>query len=97
MNWKHSGCDDEQLMVLLRADENSEATRLAVSHVEQCDGCQKRLEELAASVDDWDEASELLAANSRDIADDRDLHANRWSAPDLAARLDGRVCPTTRD
>ncbi len=86
MNRNHSACNDEQLLVLLRADEDSEEACPVVSHVQHCNGCQQRLEELAASADDWDEASELLAAHRLATADIGEQHANRWSARDFAAR-----------
>jgi len=59
-------CSQEQLMSLLDGQLGQHDSDLALSHIEQCDGCRKSLEDLSGDVRDWKEAREILSS-SRDF------------------------------
>jgi serine/threonine protein kinase len=57
-NRKHSG--DAQLRVLLSGDETSDEYRTAAAHVEHCEACRKRLDDVAGPAEIEVEARQLL-------------------------------------
>ena len=59
-------CSQEQLMSLLDGQLGQHDSDLALSHIEQCDGCRKSLEDLSGDLRDWKEAREILSS-SRDF------------------------------
>jgi serine/threonine-protein kinase len=59
-------CSQEQLMSLLDGQLGQHDSGLALSHIEQCVGCRKLLEDLSGDVRDWKEAREILSS-SRDF------------------------------
>ena len=67
-------CSDNNLRILLREDEESDAFCRVAQHVEECSQCQTRLGELAAEQSDWNEAHEMLVS-SHDAADQNGDHS----------------------
>ena len=63
-----SKCDDNLLLEMLRTDENLPSQQHVIGHVEDCQRCQMRLAELAASGGEWKTAASVLS--TRDDADD---------------------------
>ncbi len=61
MNHKLIDCDDRQLAAILRTDDGAEKQAALAEHVETCSHCQKRLQELAASDDDWRRVGHVLS------------------------------------
>ena len=57
-------CSQEQLMSLLDGQLGQHDSDLALSHIEQCDGCRKSLEDLSGDVRDWKEAREILSSST---------------------------------
>jgi serine/threonine protein kinase len=72
--------DDRQIRSLLSADEDSAEYRLAAAHVETCDQCRERLNELAGSTDIDVSVRELLSDYPWDH-----LQRTRTLAPELDA------------
>lgn len=66
MNAESSNCDDLRLHSLLHADESSDDFAAAIAHIEHCDRCRKRLEELAASYDLWKQSRDALTGDELD-------------------------------
>jgi serine/threonine protein kinase len=66
----HGGCGDERLRVLLEQNEDSAEFRAAAHHVEQCPGCQQRLEELAAEGAVGGKLRSMLAQCGRSLSTD---------------------------
>ncbi len=54
-------CDDRQLVAMLRTDGDGSEQGPLIEHVETCLHCQRRLQELAASNDDWRRAGHVLS------------------------------------
>ncbi len=63
-------CDDHQLLRMLRSDSDSCDSGEMLDHVEQCQRCQHRLDELAANESEWRKTVEVLSSNARDAATD---------------------------
>ncbi|MFO0901996.1 MAG: serine/threonine-protein kinase [Pirellulales bacterium] len=61
MNTASSTCRDEPLRRLLEDAEQSAEYQAAARHVETCNACRRRLEELAAEQTVWLETQELLS------------------------------------
>ena len=59
-------CDDDRLLAMLRIEESMPEHDVLLDHVESCSHCQSRLQELAASKDDWQRAATILTP----VADD---------------------------
>jgi serine/threonine protein kinase len=51
-------------MSLLDGQLGQHDSDLALSHIEQCDGCRKSLEDLSGDVRDWKEAREILSSST---------------------------------
>jgi eukaryotic-like serine/threonine-protein kinase len=78
-------CDEQRLRTLLNAEEDTADFRTAAEHVESCPRCQSRLSDLAASGDEWAEASRLLAEDEGDADLTAELPARPWKADHAAA------------
>ncbi len=63
MNRNPTVCNDEQLSPLLYADEGSAEYENALQHVEQCDRCRSRLEQLAATKEMWQQSQTALCSD----------------------------------
>ena len=63
-------CDDQQLLRMLRTDSDSLDSGEMLDHVENCERCQHRLDELAADESEWLKTVEVLSSNARDAATD---------------------------
>ena len=61
-----SPCSDEKLRLLLYGEEGGEEFRDAVEHLQSCAACQSRLDELAASENEWTEAKQSLTSDDAD-------------------------------
>jgi serine/threonine protein kinase len=62
----HDKCDDQQLMEMLRGETiDRDSDRLLV-HVENCERCQHRLDELVADESEWQKAADILSGKSRE-------------------------------
>ncbi len=59
-------CNDEQLHALLYADESSAEYERASQHVEYCESCRMRLEQLAASDEMWRDTQQALSGDEID-------------------------------
>ncbi|MCA9136313.1 MAG: serine/threonine protein kinase [Planctomycetales bacterium] len=59
---KTNACDDRQLVAILGSDVDADELDAIAVHVETCSYCQTRLQELAASNDDWNRAGAILSA-----------------------------------
>ncbi|MEQ8791799.1 MAG: serine/threonine-protein kinase [Pirellulaceae bacterium] len=66
-------CEDRRLRLLLTAAEDSTEYKTAATHVESCLNCQTRLGALAADVQEWSEARELLTTNGDDLQIEQEL------------------------
>ena len=64
MNTEQTSCNDAFLIAILQNNDDSAEAQQVIDHVGNCVVCQKRLELLAASDDEWEEAGEVLAANA---------------------------------
>jgi len=60
MNTRSAECNDDNLLVLLDGDEDSDLFRRAASHVDSCAECQRRLTELSVDADHWAMLREML-------------------------------------
>lgn len=60
-------CDDQQLQRILRSDFEIRESNVLLDHVENCQRCQQRLDELAADESDWQKINDFLSS---------DAHAN---------------------
>src|SRR5690242_14092288 len=67
-------CDDARLRRLLADDDDAMSL-----HVEDCPHCQKRLAELAASDDDWQDARRLLSTDDVDALLAAEARERPWS------------------
>ncbi|MBL8817188.1 MAG: protein kinase [Planctomyces sp.] len=61
MNAKTILCDDQRLLAMLKSDSPDDDQDELMRHVEQCSHCQRRIEELAASPDDWHKVNAALS------------------------------------
>ena len=61
-------CDDERLRTLLRDGSAKGETDSQLEHVENCEYCQQRLSELAASEEEWRTAAEALSETPARVA-----------------------------
>ncbi|MEZ6064893.1 MAG: serine/threonine-protein kinase [Planctomycetaceae bacterium] len=75
MSHSATHCNDASLRALLAADEASDDFVDLSSHVQSCDRCQRRLEELAGTPVDWEEARDVLASFTDD---ELNLRATRF-------------------
>lgn len=66
MNRNPTLCNDEQLSPLLYADEGSAEYENALQHVEQCERCRQRLEQLAATKEMWQQSQTALCSDEWD-------------------------------
>ena len=77
-------CNDNSLEVLLNADEIGAAHADIQAHLDVCERCRSRLEQLAADGADWREVQKLLSEresiNEKDRRTWRDRAHNRYSA-----------------
>ena len=71
-------CGDETLERLLRTAISDEHDP-ALQHIESCEFCQQRLEELSQTAMPWDEVRELLDVSNPDVAN-RDAEISRRSS-----------------
>ncbi len=62
---KSNSCNDERLRTLLTTDEHSSEYRQNLKHVDSCDQCQLRLEQIAADQDVWQQSSEGIWSRLR--------------------------------
>ncbi|MCA9047504.1 MAG: serine/threonine protein kinase [Planctomycetaceae bacterium] len=76
-------CSDDLLKLLLSDHDDSQDWRRAMTHVDQCPGCQARLEQLAADDALWRDAQDLLSSQQEDAnraangAPDRNANQHR--------------------
>src|SRR5688500_1220614 len=63
-------CDDQQLLRMLRIDSDSLDSSEMLDHIENCEHCQRRLDELAADESEWLKTVEVLSSNDREAATD---------------------------
>lgn len=63
--------DDQQLLRMLSIDSDSLDSGEMLDHVENCERCQQRLDELVADESEWLKAAEVLSRNARDAATER--------------------------
>jgi uncharacterized protein (TIGR03067 family) len=66
MNATSIGCDDRPLRAVLHNESFGAEQEELMRHVEQCSHCQRRLEQLAASFNDWQNVGEALSDDSPD-------------------------------
>ena len=64
MNSERTSCNDSRLLTMLRNNDDGEEAQRVFDHVGTCPNCQKRLADLAASGEEWNEAAEVLAKNA---------------------------------
>jgi len=61
-------CNDQQLERMLRCVSDSGDSGEMLDHVEKCEGCQQRLDELAAEESEWLKTVEVLSGNAGEAA-----------------------------
>lgn len=75
-------CSENALLQVLGNNAQTEIDRSVAAHIESCERCQKRLEQLAGSVAEWEKARnhlssfdslEYSAAESRYLSDEHEL------------------------
>ena len=81
-------CSDERLRTLLAADEDSHDYAAALLHVDHCEFCQTRIEQIAAHESVWQESQAILTSSddmhvvrserSADAKADDPWHRLRW-------------------
>jgi eukaryotic-like serine/threonine-protein kinase len=81
-------CSDERLRTLLAADEDSHDYAAALKHVDHCEFCQTRIEQIAAHESVWQESQSILTSSealhsvrserSADAKIDSPWHRMRW-------------------
>jgi uncharacterized protein (TIGR03067 family) len=54
-------CDDQLLLAMLDEELPAEASHELLDHVESCPRCQQRISDLAATTEDWQRATVLMA------------------------------------
>jgi serine/threonine protein kinase len=89
MNESSVSCDDQQLLVLLQRHTGNADPEAILYHVEHCQRCQSRLEELAADAEEWRIAGAVLSASAKTVKDSQDdlealKRVSRWSEPAAA-------------
>jgi serine/threonine protein kinase len=75
-----SPCSDETLRLLLYGEEDSAGFRDAVEHLQACETCQTRFDELAASRDEWQDAKQSLTFDEADELINSEQANRSWSA-----------------
>lgn len=81
-------CDDRQLLAILETDGGAVEHESLLDHVEICEHCQSRLQELAAGDDDWIRAGSVLSETDDD--DQRtDSEFDPTSLPRFARQAEG--------
>ena len=88
MSDKTMRCDDEQLLMVLRCGECRSDHEALIEHVEHCTHCQLRLEQLAASHEDWIKVAEALSTSTSAESDDElgalgALRTTHWGEPPI--------------
>ncbi|MFO0905918.1 MAG: serine/threonine-protein kinase [Pirellulales bacterium] len=73
-------CNDERLLAMLHQPTDAVEHEAMLAHVEQCAACQTRLEQLAASVEEWKRAGDALAAGMSGGDDEPARRADRLRA-----------------
>lgn len=54
-------CDDQLLLAMLHEELPAEASHELLDHVESCPRCQQRISDLAATTEDWQRATAVMA------------------------------------
>jgi len=67
---EYSTCNDDRLRILLAIDEDSQQYRQTLNHVDHCEHCQSRLEQIAASEIAWQEAQAMLTSSDCSLKED---------------------------
>lgn len=86
-------CNDERLKNLLYSDDSTDDIHEASEHVETCDHCPKRLEQLAAGEGEWKEAHDMFVATSTpgDSGDEFDSARDSHRDDQVRQRWDHRA------
>jgi serine/threonine protein kinase len=77
---RSAACNDENLLALLDADEDSDRFRAAATHVDSCTDCQRRLTELSGDGDFWVVQREMLRPVEGDEPESGMFH--RYRSPE---------------
>ena len=67
MTMHSNACNDQRLLEILDADEDSVLDRDAAAHVDTCSSCQQRLTELSADTGHWFVQREMLQPVEGDV------------------------------
>lgn len=62
-------CDDQLLQSMLQDELTEAAAETLLEHVESCESCQRRVDELAATSDEWKQAASVLAGTAHSPID----------------------------
>ena len=87
--YHHEHCDDEMLIAILSSSEENSDHHEGIEHIELCQQCQQRFDELAACEQDWTKARQALL--NEDAIAKNDFDSAKW---DFALRADESIAWT---
>jgi len=82
-------CDDQLLITILSSFEENSNHKEVIEHIELCQQCQQRFDELAACRQDWTKARQALLKQDRNAPND--FESAKW---DFALHYDETIAWT---